>query len=110
VQATAANGRQHHQGGGVGADNMSIWLINWHPATVFGIYPKGTQAGLVHNDLGLETVEATNGIAGNRLRAYRDQFVWRCGIAVPDWRSVVRIANIDAVRHCSPTPPAPRSS
>jgi hypothetical protein len=94
VTANAANGANIIKAGGAGADNMSIWLINWHPATVFGIYPKGTQAGLVRNDLGLETVEATNGIAGNRLRAYREQFVWRCGIAVPDWRSVVRIANI----------------
>lgn len=95
VQATAASGANIIKAGGVGADNMSIWLVNWHPQTVFLIYPKGTQAGLVHNDLGLETVESTAGIAGNRLRAYRDQFIWRVGLAVPDWRSVVRIANID---------------
>jgi hypothetical protein len=95
VQATAASGANVIKAAGVGADNMSIWLINWHPQTVFGIYPKGTQAGLVHNDLGLETVEATAAIAGNRMRAYRDQFIWRVGLAVADWRSVVRIANID---------------
>lgn len=95
VQATAASGANIIKAGGVGSDNTSIWLINWHPATVFLIYPKGTQAGIVHNDLGLETVESTAGIAGNRLRAYRDQFIWRVGVAVPDWRSVVRIANID---------------
>lgn len=95
VQATAASGANIIKAGGSGADNASIWLINWHPQTVFLIYPRGTQAGLVHNDLGLETVESTAGIAGNRLRAYRDQFIWRVGLAVPDWRSVVRIANID---------------
>jgi hypothetical protein len=95
VQATAASGANIIKAGGAGADNTSIWLINWHPMTVFLIYPRGTQAGLVHNDLGLETVESTAGIAGNRLRAYRDQFIWRVGLAVPDWRSVVRIANID---------------
>lgn len=95
VQATAASGANVIKGAGVGADNTSIWLINWHPQTVFGIYPRGTQAGLIHNDLGLETVESTAGMAGNRLRAYRDQFIWRVGLAVADWRSVVRIANID---------------
>lgn len=95
VQATAASGANIIKGAGVGADNTSIWLINWHPATCFLIYPKGTTAGIVHNDLGLETVEATSGIGGNRMRAYRDQFIWRVGLAVPDWRSVVRIANID---------------
>lgn len=96
VQATAASGAQIIKAGGSGADNMSIWLINWHPETVFLIYPKGTQAGLVHNDLGLETVESTAGVGGNRMRAYRDQFIWRCGLAVPDWRSVVRVANISS--------------
>jgi hypothetical protein len=95
VQATAASGANIIKAGGVGADNTSIWLINWHPATIFLIYPKGTQAGIQHNDLGLETVESTAGIAGNRLRAYRDQFIWRVGVAVADWRSAVRIANID---------------
>lgn len=95
VVATAANGANIIKAGGVGADNTSIWLINWHPATVFGIYPKGTKAGIIHNDLGLETVETTAGVAGNRMRAWRDQFVWRVGIAVTDWRSIVRIANID---------------
>jgi len=95
VQATAASGANIIKAGGAGADNTSIWLINWNPATVFLIYPKGTRAGLEHNDFGKETVESTAGIAGNRLRAYREQFIWRVGVAVPDWRSVVRIANID---------------
>lgn len=95
VAATAANGANVIKAGGVGADNTSIWLVNWHPASVFGIYPKGTKAGIIHNDLGLETVESTAGIGGNRMRAWRDQFVWRVGIAVTDWRSIVRIANID---------------
>lgn len=83
---------------GSGSDNTSIWLVNWHPQTVHLIYPKGTQAGLQHNDLGkgvIETSTANNAPAANRLIGYRDQFVWRVGLAVEDWRSVVRIANID---------------
>lgn len=80
---------------GSGGDNSSIWLINWHPETVFLIYPKGTVAGLQHNDLGLGVIETTAAIAGNRMRGWRDQYVWRVGLAVADWRSVVRIANVD---------------
>jgi len=40
-------------------------------------------------------VETTAGIAGNRMRAFQDQWTWKCGIALRDWRYVVRIANID---------------
>jgi hypothetical protein len=29
------------------------------------------------------------------MRAYRDHWQWKCGIALRDWRYVVRIANID---------------
>jgi hypothetical protein len=96
---TAGNGAQILKApSGSGGDNTSIWLINWHPQTVSLIYPQNTQAGLVHNDLGLgviETTVANNAPAANRMRGYRDQYIWRVGLAVMDWRSVVRIANID---------------
>lgn len=78
--------------GGTGTDNTSIWLIGWSPNTIHGIYPKGSMAGLQHEDLGLDTVLDAN---GNPYRAYRDHYQWKCGIAVRDWRYVVRIANID---------------
>lgn len=78
--------------GGTGTDNTSIWLIGWGPNTVHGIYPKGSKAGLQHEDLGLDTVLDAN---GNPYRAYRDHYQWKCGIALRDWRYVVRIANID---------------
>lgn len=78
--------------GGTGTDNTSIWLIGWSEKSVHGIYPKATQAGLKHEDLGLDTVLDAN---GNPYRAYRDHYQWKCGIALKDWRYVVRIANID---------------
>lgn len=81
--------------GGTGSANTSIWLIVWGPETITGIYPKGSLAGLQHQDLGLETVEVTAGVAGNRMLAYRDHFQWKCGLAVMDWRYAVRIANVD---------------
>lgn len=92
---SATNAQNIVSGGGAGSDNSSIWLVCWGPQTVFGIYPKGSKAGLMHEDLGLVTVETTAGIAGNRMRAYQDHWQWKCGIALKDWRYVVRIPNID---------------
>jgi hypothetical protein len=82
-------------GAGSGGDNSSIWLIVWGPQTVTGFFPKGSQAGLQHDDYGEETAETTAGIAGNRLRVFRERYQWRMGLAVRDWRFAVRIANID---------------
>lgn len=92
---SAANAQNIVLGGGAGADNSSIWLVGWGPRSVHGIFPKGSKAGLIHEDLGLETVETTAGVAGSRMRAYREHFQWKCGIALRDWRYVARIPNID---------------
>lgn len=78
--------------GGTGTDNTSIWLVGWSPATITGIFPKGSKAGLQVNDLGEQTVLDAD---GNPFQAYRTHFQWKCGIAVKDWRYVVRICNID---------------
>jgi hypothetical protein len=80
---------------GSGTDNTSVWLVVWGPNTISGIFPKGSKAGLIHEDLGLVTVETATGITGGRMRAYRDHWQWKCGIALKDWRYCVRIANID---------------
>lgn len=84
-------------GGGAGgqSDCMSIWLVCWGANSIHGIFPKGSKAGLDHADHGEVTVETTAGVAGTRMRAYQDQWTWKTGIALRDWRYVVRIANID---------------
>lgn len=92
---SAENGENIVDGGGTGSDNSSIWLINWGEHAACGIFPKGSKAGLVHNDLGLNTIQTSTDIAGARLRAFQDQFQWKCGLALKDWRYAVRIANID---------------
>ncbi len=79
---------------GSGSDNMSIWLIKWGPDGVQGIYPKGSKAGLVHDDYGVELCAAPSGTG--ELPMYRDWFEWNHGIAIEDWRNIVRIANIDS--------------
>lgn len=91
----AANAQNIIDAAGTGTDNMSIWLCVWGPNSLHGIFPKGSRVGLQHEDLGIETVETTAGIPGSRMRAYRDHWRWKVGLALRDWRYVVRIANID---------------
>ena len=92
---SAENGQNIVDGEGAGSDNSSIWLVVWGEQSCHGIFPKGSKAGLQHEDIGLVTVETTAGIAGNRMRAYQDHWQWKCGVALKDWRYVVRGANID---------------
>lgn len=80
--------------GGTGSDNTSIWLINWGPNKVEGLYPKGTQGGLKIEDLGIQDV-LTNTSTFAKMRAYVTWMQWLCGLAVMDYRNVVRICNID---------------
>jgi len=79
-------------GGGAGSDNTSIWFATWGPNTTFGIYPKGSNAGLSHEDLGRDVV--SDGAGGEYL-AHRVRYKWDCGLVVKDWRANGRIANID---------------
>lgn len=89
---TATNGENVINAGGTGSDNSSIWLVGWGPQSVFGIFPKGSSAGLIHEDLGLgDAFDASN----NRFRAYMDRWQWKSGLALKDWRFAARIANID---------------
>lgn len=88
----AANAQNIIDAGGTGSVNTSIWLVVWGENTVFCPFPKGSKAGLIHEDLGIETV---NNSDGSRMRAYRTRYQWKNGLVVKDWRFVVRICNID---------------
>ena len=89
---SAANAENIINAGGTGSDNTSIYLVGWGPRTVFGVFPKGSKAGLTHEDLGLgDAFDASN----NRYRAYMDLYKWKNGLVVKDWRYACRICNID---------------
>jgi len=92
-------------GTGTGSDNASIWLVAWGEETVHGIFPKGSKAGLIHEDFGEVTVEVTAGIAGSRMRALQERYQWKAGIVLKDWRYVVRICNISSAGLAGGTPP-----
>ena len=89
---SAANGENIILAGGSQSDNMSIWLVGWGENEIYGIFPKGSKAGIVHEDLGLQDAFDSNNY---RFRAYMDYYEWDAGLVVKDWRYGVRIANID---------------
>lgn len=98
----APNGANIVHGGSAASDNTSIWLVIWGPQTIHGIFPKGSMAGLQHRDLGEDTVQDADGL---QFQAYRDHYQWKAGIALRDWRYVVRIANISNAALAGGSPP-----
>ncbi len=95
ASTTGTTGQNIVSGSGSGSDNSSIWLVCWGENTVHGIFPKGSKAGLVHEDKGLQTVQTGTGIATGRMEAYLDHWQWKGGLCVRDWRYAVRGCNID---------------
>ena len=89
---SAENGQNILDAGGTGSDNSSIWLVGWGENTVFGVFPKGSRAGLQQTDLGLGDAFDSN---NDRFRAYMEHYEWKNGLVVKDWRYAARIANID---------------
>ena len=77
-------------GGNDNGDNTSVYLVVWGDQTVYCPFPKGSKAGLMHEDLGEQTVYSGD----NRLQALVTRYQWKNGLVVKDWRYVVRIANI----------------
>ena len=78
--------------GGTGADLTSIYLIGWGEGSVMGFYPKGTAAGIKHVPLPQAMIDDGN---GGKYLGFEDWFDLNAGIAVSDYRNIVRIANID---------------
>jgi hypothetical protein len=92
--SSAVNAQNIIGGGGGGSTNTSVWLIGWGPRTVYGIYPRGTVGGLQHEDFGRRPIQTSTTLGQGFLDAYVDKWQWKCGLAVKDWRNVVRAANI----------------
>lgn len=71
-----------------GTNAHSVWLITWEPGRIYGIYPKGSKAGLVREDKGLVTITDS---AGKRFDAWEEKFSQEAGLAVEDYRYAVRM-------------------
>ena len=94
IGASSPNNSQNiiTAGGSDATSNTSIYLVVWGDQTVYCPFPKGSSAGLIHEDLGEQTVYNSD---GTRLQAYATRYQWKNGLVVKDWRYVVRICNID---------------
>lgn len=79
---------------GSGSDLTSLWFVSWGASTVHGIFPKGSKAGLQHNDKGQVTLEDA---MGGRYEGYRTHYKWDTGLSVRDWRFAVRVCNIESL-------------
>jgi hypothetical protein len=73
----------------------SVWFMCWSDQTVFMTFPKGSNAGLLQEDLGRYTSQNAGGVTGNNMEVYGERFQWKTGMVVKDWRYAVRIANIE---------------
>jgi hypothetical protein len=74
-------------GTNAGVNAQSVWLLTPELGKFYGIYPKGSMMGLQKNDLGKQVVTDSNGAS---FLAFMTQLVWNCGIAVEDFRYLVR--------------------
>ena len=79
-------------GGTTNGKLASMYLVCWGPRSAFGIFPKGSVAGLEMRDLGEEPAYDDD---GGEYRALKTHYKWNMGLCVRDWRYIVRIANID---------------
>lgn len=100
LSASEETSNQIVDAGGTGSDNCSIMKVHWGAQSVFGVYPKGTTAGLSRMDhsAGGKLVQIPgldeNGNMGN-FWGYEEEFMTDHGLVVKDYRQATRIANID---------------
>ena len=94
----AGNGQNIIDAGGRDAlEQTSVWLVCWGDNTIFCPYPKGSQAGILQEDLGRQTAfeYGSPSFNGRRMEVLAERFQWKIGLCVKDWRAAVRIANIE---------------
>lgn len=91
--ANAQSAANVMDGGGLNSANASLWLVGWGDSTTYGIFPKGSPAGLQYEDKGdIVPLYDANGL---RFEGYTSYFVWKLGLCVKNWKYNVRIANLD---------------
>lgn len=98
--STEETSKQVIDGGGSGSDLTSILRVHWGERSVFGIYPRGTQAGLKRIDRTpgdkLVQIQGTTAAGGSGWYwGYEEDFEVDHGLVVKDYRQAGRIANID---------------
>jgi hypothetical protein len=82
-----------YSAGGSSSTLTSIYIVQWGETKAFGLYPKGSNYGVEHKDLGEQTWQGET--SNTWFQAMVDHFQLRVGLGVKDPRSIARIANID---------------
>lgn len=82
-------------GGSTKDKQTSIYLVSWGANSVHGIYPKGSQGGLEHEDLGTYMTQDED---KRKFQVVGDKYNWKCGLTVRDWRACVRVCNVDTTK------------
>jgi len=91
--STAQNAANVLNGGGSGSSCTSLWLIGWSPETIFGVFPRGSKAGLAMENKG-DVVPGFDSL-GNRFEAYTSWFRQQMGLCPKNWQYGARLANVD---------------
>jgi Major capsid protein GP7 len=104
LNPAAQNSQNVVDGGGRGASNTSLWLIDWGN-DVFCISPRGSKAGIEVRNYG-DTRDGHDQF-GNRFPAYTCMFQIATGFVPQDWRRVVRLSNLDVTSAGLAGPNAP---
>ncbi len=89
---TLATSGVYDAGGRSASSVTSMWLMCVSTQTFYGIFPKGSQAGIQHiPDAAPLTVG--DDLAGY-VKVYQDEYRMNLGFQLKDWRYVRRLANI----------------
>ncbi len=90
-------------GGSTSVNQNSIFLIGWGDRSAYGIFPKGSKAGIVYKNKGIQTIYGAtvsgtfaNPVGSTRQEVYQEHFQWKQGLVLEDWRNSARIPNIDS--------------
>lgn len=95
MSTSAVGGKQIvlHDAAASGNDQTTLALVGWGPKSVFGIFPKGTKAGLTPRDMGRQLWDPNGD--GKKFLAWVTNWNWKMGLVVKDYRRVAMIRNID---------------
>lgn len=105
LDASVQNSANVINGGGTGSSNTSLWLVGHSQTSIFGLFPRGSQAGLITVDHG-DTQRGYDNV-GNPFEAYTTYFEQEAGLCPQDWRYGVRLCNLDTTSAGLAGPNAP---
>lgn len=94
---SAPNAQNILDAGGSSGNLTSVYLVCWGDDFVYCPFPQGSVGGLLHENLGIQTVHTDAGSSGTgllKMQAYVSRWQMKGGLAVKDWRCAGRIPNI----------------